>query len=169
MFVPKIRHNSTWLAGCLAMGVAFVIALQPGCKRSTPAAPVNRKPAIPDAQEEFPFKAMNGASVRSSTGKEGVRLPGDLPADVAIYPKATPTLVATLNNETKILLATPDAWRKVADFYKQRMKKDGWKIAASTYVSQTVMLQGEKGKRTFVVLVSEESGKTVQISLTYQN
>ncbi len=103
---------------------------------------------------------MNGEDIRSAAGKNGVALPPDFPADVAIYPKATPHMVATKDKETTVILTTTDPVQKVVAFYKGQLKEKRWTMRLSSETPQVSMLQGEKDGRTLAVFITETPQET---------
>ncbi|MFZ1933886.1 MAG: hypothetical protein WCB27_18600 [Thermoguttaceae bacterium] len=164
---PRLMRS----VGCFGIVLLLVVVFQPGCKRSTTVVgPKGEKGTVSrdDEGTEVAFKGMNGEDVRSSTGKAGVALPAGFPADVPVYPQATPMTVATVHKETRVILTTSDPRQKVVTFYNGKMKENGWKSKASTELPQMTMLQGEKSGRTMVVLISETSDGKVQITLSHK-
>jgi hypothetical protein len=153
-------------------GVAFmlVVVLLAGCKRSTTAVePKGQKPArVQNGGEEIEYTGMNGEDVRYAGGDKAVALPANLPSDVPIYSKATPLMVATSDKETRVILSTTDPLKKVKEFYEEKLKKDGWQLAATTDIAKISMLERRKDHRKLVVLlIRDATDKTsIQIKLS---
>jgi hypothetical protein len=164
-FVPKLGK----LAWYMAIGLLVIVVLEPGCKRSTSVVAPKGEKAIETKNgegTEIPYKGINGEDIRSAVGKQGVALPRDFPADVAIYPKATPIMVATKDKETAVLLTTTDSLQKTLTFYKGQLKQNGWKIKLSSDAPKVSLLQGEKEGRGLTVLLTETAeGTGIQLTL----
>jgi hypothetical protein len=164
-FVPKLG-KSAWY---MAIGLLVIVVLEPGCKRSTSVV-ASKGERVTETKNgegtEIDYKGMNGEDIRSSVGKQGVALPRDFPADVAIYPKATPMMVATKDKETTVILTTTDATSKVVAFYKGQLKEKGWTMRLSSDAPKVSLLQGEKEGRRLTALLTETSeGTGIQLTL----
>jgi hypothetical protein len=164
-----ITPRLTISAGHVVIGILLVVMFQAGCKRSaTIVGPKGERVTETKNGEdtELAFKGMNGENIRSSVGKKGVALPLDFPSDVAIYPKATPIMVATKDKETAVLLTTTDSLQKTLTFYKGQLKERGWKIKLSSDAPKVSLLQAEKEGRTLAVLLTETAeGAGIQLTL----
>jgi hypothetical protein len=168
--IPPSQHwpiNGCWI-GCLGL-LLLMVSFQAGCKRSTTIAePKGERitEAKNAADVPFPYKGMNGEDILSSTGKNGVPLPSDFPADVPVYPKATPAMVARKDKETTVLFTTPDSLKKAVTFYKSHLKENGWKIRMIADSPQVSLLEGEKEARSLTLLLTENSeGTGIQLTL----
>jgi hypothetical protein len=160
------------LASCLGMGLLLlIVVLQAGCKRSTekPTTFVGprgeRATVTKDGDDtELAYKGIHGEDIRSATGKKGVALPANFPADVAVYPKATIAMAVTTDKEITVILSTTDSIQKVGAFYKGKLKDKGWKSNMASDAPQLSMLEGEKeGRKLVVFMIEKPEGTSIQL------
>jgi hypothetical protein len=158
------------LASCVGVCLLLaIIAIQPGCKRSTTTVvgPKGEKTTITTDGEgtEVEFKSGDGQDVRYAGGKKGVSLPADFPADAPAYPKATVIMSATGGKEITVAFTVTDPAEKVVAFYKAQVREKGWDVKNSTEMSQLTMLDAEKNGRKLTVLISSEKPDQTSINL----
>jgi hypothetical protein len=100
------------------------------------------------------------------SGEGGLALPDGFPKDVPIYPGSTIAVSAAVKDGMHVALKTADPSTKVAAFYKEKMKTEGWAIEAATNTEESSMLVGKKDKRTLAVMTGRDSdGASVNLTL----
>jgi hypothetical protein len=135
-----------------------------GCKRSTTlTGPKGEKVTVTrdGAKVEGTAKGPHGEEVRWAAGEGGVALPDDFPKDVAIYPDAKPLASTSDKKHISVTLKTADPSEKVAAFYKDRLKADGWEIEQTMNMGAISMVHAAKGGRKATVSVNNDSDQTI--------
>ena len=143
----------------------LIVALQPGCKRSTTVAEPEKSDKVAAAQNgdaaEITYKTEEGEVVDYAGGKKAVALPANFPADVPVYPKAMPVMTKTGDTKMTVFLNTPDSLQKVGTFYKEQLKEKGWQIKPIPDTPKVLVLEGEKEGRKLTVFITENPKETV--------
>lgn len=101
------------------------------------------------------------------SGEGGLALPEGFPKDIPIYPGSTVTMSVKVEDGMQVTLKTGDPASKAADFYKEKLKADGWAIEMTANTEETSTVVGKKDKRTAMVMANRESNGTM-IMLTVQ-
>ena len=78
---------------------------------------------------QFTFEGKQGKV--QVLGEGGLALPEGFPKDVPIYPGSTVSVSAAVQDGMHVSLKTADASTKVAAFYKEKLKADGWQIEST--------------------------------------
>jgi hypothetical protein len=165
------RNSLKWsveAVGCSCVGLTLLIlTLLAGCGRSTTTVGPKGEEATVTKEGgavKVTGKDEHGDELKTTVGS-GASLPDAFPSDVAIYPKATIEVSATVGNTMSVSLKTADSAKEVETFYKQKMKENGWDSKSSLDMPQMKMLEGSKKGHTLTVVISAESGHTI-ISLS---
>jgi hypothetical protein len=91
------------------------------------------------------------------------QLPADFPADIPIYPGATVEHVPSTGGNVSATLTTPDALFRVAMYYKEELKKNGWRIDDKH--SREDRIDATKGKRRCTVKLTEAGSTRTRINI----
>jgi hypothetical protein len=91
------------------------------------------------------------------------RLPADFPADIPVYPGATVEFVPSSGAGLSVTLTAPDAMFRVAMYYKEELKKNGWRIDDKQ--SREDRVEATKGKRRCTVRLLETGGMRTRITI----
>jgi hypothetical protein len=152
--------------GC--MGMALWLGLfSVGCRQSAAVAPTDKKAPSPKADnQDVVFMSQDGEEVHSAAQNGAVALPAEFPADVPIYPKATVVRWSKSkgNSTLRVASTTTDAAKEVETFYKQRLKKNRWKL--DTKIKEPHYLKATKGNRTLEIDLLTRSETTINLTLT---
>lgn len=91
----------------------------------------------------------------------GGRVPDDYPKDVPVYTDAKVTMSqsATEKHTRIMLLESSRPPEKIADFYKQGLEGNGWKVDTNVSVPQVIVLTAIKEKRQAVVQIMSAGDK----------
>jgi hypothetical protein len=157
---------------CGAAVALLALAAGSGCRRTPTTTGVrpDGKSTTADSKTgpmDVTVKDKDGKETHFAAGAGGVALPDDFPKDVAVYPKATVVTSMTSSRGMFVALKTTDPAVKVAAFYKDKLKEDGWEIVTSANTGTGTMLIAakEKEKRGVTILIVADSGET-KITLT---
>jgi hypothetical protein len=100
------------------------------------------------------------------SGEGGLALPEGFPKDVPIYPGSTIAVSAAVQNGMHVSLKTADPSTKVAAFYKEKLKAEGWEIETTMNTEDSSMVVGKKDKRSVAVVAGRDSdGSTVNLTV----
>ena len=146
------------LASCLWIGC--------GRKSTTVTDPEGGKATVTQTGDgtEVTITGAKGETVRIAGSESGVALPEGFPKDVPIYTGAKVTTSAKTNEMTTVVLTTADPVTKVADFYGEKLKANGWDVQAAMNTGEGGMVTATKGKSTCTVYVAR-SDKETTVSL----
>jgi hypothetical protein len=147
-------------AGCLVIG----------CRKSTTITTKDGTRATvtnSGKTTEVTIEGKNGAKMKFA-GEGGLALPEGFPKDVPVYPGSTVTMGITTKEGIQVALKTADPANKVATFYNEKLKGNGWSIETTMNTGDGSMVTAKKDKRTVVAVMSRDSDATT-ISLTVQN
>jgi hypothetical protein len=150
------------ILGCAA--VVVCVACGCGKRTTTVTGPDGVKVTVDKSGGKVEIKGQGADGTIATFSESGVTLPDDFPKDLPLYPGAVPTLHTTVKNNRSVMLKTTDAADKVAAFYKEKLKAEGWKIEAEFAIGDTASLSGTKDRRTLAVVVAHD-GKGAQITL----
>jgi hypothetical protein len=126
---------------------------------STASAP---KPAGPATTTTTTGTPSGPASAATGT------LSADFPKDVPIYTGATITGSASVAGTHSAALTTDDASDKVATFYKDELKRNGWTVPDAMTAAGNTVLHATKDKQQCAVTIAKgQDGKTtIALSIT---
>lgn len=115
----------------------------------------------------------NTTSVTKADGSQvvvgdSVAIPASFPKDVPLYPGMKPTMAAAEPAQESFSLSatTPDSLQKVAGFYKEKVKENGWseETPAIPDTDEMSMLMYTKDQRSLQVMVMKAGdGTGIQI------
>ena len=91
------------------------------------------------------------------------QLPADFPADIPVYPGATVEFVPSTGAGVSLTLIAPDAMFRVAMYYKEELKKNGWRIDDKH--SRKDRVDATKGKRRCTVKLTEAGSMRTRINI----
>ena len=91
------------------------------------------------------------------------QLPADFPADIPVYPGATVEHVPSTGATVSATLTTPDSLPRVAMYYKEELKKNGWRIDDKR--SREDRVDATKGKRRCTVRLTEAGSTRTRITI----
>lgn len=91
------------------------------------------------------------------------QLPADFPADIPVYPGATVEHVPSTGANVSATLTTPDSPSRVAMYYKEELKKNGWRIDDKR--SREDRVEATKGKRRCTVRLTEAGSTRTRITI----
>jgi len=152
-----------------AAGLMLVCGLG-GCRKSTTVtAPDGSqfKVSKKGDQLDMTIQGAKGEKIRISGGEAGVEMPKDFPSDVPIYPGANVTMAMDFGKAKNVILSCPDDRAKVAAFFKEKMKENGWSSEATMDTPQGAMMHGKKGDRSLSVFVSSaDKGTTANVTVS---
>ena len=94
------------------------------------------------------------------------QLPADFPGDIPIYPGATIEFVPSTGATVSATLTTPDALSRVAMYYKEELKKNGWRIDDKR--SREDRVEATKGKRRCTVRLQEAGSMRTRMTIISQ-
>ena len=148
-------------AGCVGIGLLLLIVVfQRGLQTIDNRRRVQRCEKVTVTKNgegtEVAFKGINGEDVRFAGGKRPSHLPAEFPADVAVYPQATP--VMTVTTVDKEMTRHPHHDRLLAEgrgFLQGQDEGERLEEQTTTDMPQMSMLEAEKEGRKLVVLISE--------------
>jgi len=146
-----------------AAGLLLVCGLA-GCRRSTTVtAPDGTQVKVTQKgkQSDVTIQGATGEKVQISGSEEGVEMPKDFPSDVPIYPGAKVLMAMDLGKAHNLQLRCPDERAKVAAFFKEKMKENGWSSEGTIDTPQLVMVHGKKGDRSLSVSVTSDDNGTM--------
>lgn len=87
-----------------------------------------------------------------------------------IYPNSKPTGEVQAKGEEEqnsfMMLTSPDAVPKVAEFYQAELKKAGWEIHQNQMLSELVNLSAKKDKLEGSIMISSDGKNQTSISLS---
>jgi hypothetical protein len=144
--------------------LVLLVCLAVGCRKSTTVvAPDGSRATVTKKGDavEVTVKGADGGTVRVAGGEGGVALPEGFPKDVPIYPGATVTTSATVENAMNAVLKTSDPVNKVAAFYKEKLKANGWESKAAMDMADGTMLSGKKENRTQTTMIARDGDNTM--------
>lgn len=89
-------------------------------------------------------------------------IPDSFPSDITIYSGAEVISTAESSAGSSVVLKTSDSTSKVADFYKDDLKKNGWEIVSTITNEGVSLITANKGSKGVLITVTtdEEDGKT---------
>ena len=89
-------------------------------------------------------------------------VPESFPSDVTVYKGSEVTGSTEAEGGVTLMLATSDSVKQVSDFYNADLKKNGWKITASSNLEGSSLVTAEKGSKSLLITVAPDasSGKT---------
>lgn len=114
------------------------------------------------SDDKVSVKTKDGATT-VAYGKS-VKVPDSFPKDVPVYDGAMVITAMTVPNGFNLQLQTKDGLEKVAEFYKTRMRSEGW-TEEGTFASQEQTTLTYKKERRTAGIVVMASGKETQISV----
>ena len=111
----------------------------------------------------------NQVIVETENGKIEIKkgeIPKSFPDDIAIYKGSVIGTTTEKNAESSIELKTTDKVSTVADFYKDNLKKNGWKEVKTYSEKGSVLLTVEKdGITAILVITTDKSDNKTSISI----
>ncbi len=145
-----------------AAGLLVVCGLA-GCRRSTTVSTPDGQVKVTNKgkQTDVTIQGADGQKVQISGSEEGVEMPKDFPSDVPIYPGAKVLMAMDLGKAHSLQLRCPDERAKVAAFFKEKMKENGWSSEGTIDTPQLVMVHGKKGDRSLSVSVTSDDNGTM--------
>ena len=147
--------------------LTFVLVLAlggAGCRDSAePEAPEAEAAKIPAPSAEAPPAEAPSAEAPSeeagSAAPEPVSIPEGYPDDVPTYPNTSPEVVEK-NNNLLITTKTEDSPKAVFEFYRDRLKSDGWAIAAEVREGADQTLSAMRGGEAIIVAIRGDGSST---------
>lgn len=120
-------HQHLGLAWFIKMFViASLIGLVAGFLRSPGGLRWIKERFGGQTMEETGASSQPAAS--PGTHDRQAQLPTDFPADIPVYPGATVDLASTAGGVFNVTLTVSDSVERVARFYMEELKKNGWRI-----------------------------------------
>jgi hypothetical protein len=109
---------------------------------------------------------QEGVGAVSAEFGEDARIPDGFPDDVPVYPDARVVGGMVAGEGGMLTLQTGDDLEEVADFYGEKLAKEGWSLGPPIDLSDRRLLPFEKGGRSGAVQISREASDTT-ILITY--
>jgi len=91
---------------------------------------------------------------------ENARVPDGFPKDVPVYPDAQVVGGMVAGEGGMLTLQTDDDLDEVAEFYREKLAKEGWSLGPPMDVMGRRLLSFEKGDRNGAVQISREANVT---------
>jgi hypothetical protein len=101
-----------------------------------------------------------GVGAFSGEFGENARIPDGFPEDVPVYSDARVVGGMVAGEGAMLTLQTDDDPDQVAEFYRERLVKEGWSLGPPMDVMGRRLLSFEKGDRSGAVQISPEAGDT---------
>lgn len=94
-------------------------------------------------------------------GSNTITLPADFPADVPLYPAATPTkYISTRSGRTSTTLVVDGPPESAKSYYPGALESEGWEIKTNGASDELMIVSALKDGRRLQVTVSVENGVT---------
>ena len=138
----------------------LVLSLALGCGQKTATGPDRSREGVSQHGSEIVLTGPKGETGRVAEGDGNVSLPEGFPKEISIYPGARINTSAKTPEAMTVLLSTADPVTKVADYYEQQCKANGWSIQTTLNSAETRILSASKGKTTCTLNVSQNDGQT---------
>ncbi len=103
------------------------------------------------------FKVETEQGITIETG-ENLTLPTDFPTDVFISNgELISAMENGMNNGFQVVLKTTDSMQNLEKIYEEKLVEDGWKINQTANLSELLMIEAKKEKRTVSVTISPDT------------
>ena len=94
-------------------------------------------------------------------GSNSIALPADFPADVPLYPTATPTkYISTRSGRTSTTLVVDETPESAKSYYPGALESEGWEVTTNGASDELMIVSALKDGRRLQVSVSAENGVT---------
>lgn len=155
-------HHHLGLSWFIRMFViASVVGLVSGFLRSEGGMRwIKAKFGAPAAEESSAAKRFDKPIDLTSTRAQ---LPADFPADIPVYPGASVEFIPSTGARLSVTLIAPDALFRVAMYYKEELKKNGWRIEDKQ--SREDRVEAIKGKRRCTVRLLAAGSMRTRINI----
>ena len=141
--------------------IASIIGLISGFLRSEGGLRwIRAKFGEPNTSESSTTKPLDNSTDLTDPRKQ---LPADFPADIPVYPGATVEFTPSKGAGVSVTLIAPDAMFRVAMYYKEELKKNGWRIDDKH--SREDRVDATKGKRRCTVRLTEAGSLRTRINI----
>jgi hypothetical protein len=151
----------------VAVGIALVGILGPGCKRDQPKPPAQPPEVQPPAASGTSTPEPESQPLRTTKpDPEALGVEGALPEDVPTPEGAEvvhPPMVASGATRASYALEEPIA--AVREFYEKQLAAKGWSIDATKELDAQLLLSAKKDGRELSVAMSESDGRTQLVLL----
>jgi hypothetical protein len=126
----------------LALALALLVTLAPGCGREEPAG-------------------KNAAKIPRLSIEKGAELPANFPSEVPLPRAATLQLAMSKDGKTLVQLYTPDSVADAGKFYRAALVSGGWEIERSDNSGELFVISAKKGKLHCGVTLSKDGKRTL--------
>ena len=113
-----------------------------------------------DVSQDGEKITIETAEGKVTVGKNDI--PDSFPSDITIYSGAEVISTTESSVGSSVVLKTSDPTSKVADFYKDDLKKNGWEIVSTITNEGLTLITARKGSKEVLITVTtdEEDEKT---------
>lgn len=120
--------------------------------------------------DTFEMNLQGEAGGMRMTGGAKAEIPEGFAGDVPLYPDMTPTMVQELGGQgaANIVATSPDPVEKVAGFYEEHCREQGWSQLMQASNSGVHVTSYNKGQRKLTVTIAPGDGET-NITLMHQD
>jgi hypothetical protein len=109
-------------------------------------------------------RAMNHSVNSPAAADNSVQLPANFPADIPIYPGATVESATPSGEAVNVTLTALDSQERVARYYREELKKNGWRIDDKH--TRADRIDAFKGKRRCTVRLTETGATRTRIIIS---
>lgn len=114
---------------------------------------------------KYEVKTKDGTATMTAN-QAGVTIPDTFPKDVPILKGAIPRMTMSQGKTEILHLHVPGTIAAVAKDYQDKLKDEGWEIAATMNMGESSMVQAKKANRQCVAVVAkDDDGTMVQLSV----
>lgn len=153
-------HKHVGLSWFIKMFViASLVGLVSGFLRSPGGVRWIREKFGPPQTEET--SARHHVAPPGTTEESNAKLPSNFPSDIPVYPGAEIVSAPTAGQALNLTLLASETTEKVATYYREELKKNGWRIDEKH--SHTDRIDATKGKRRCTIRLTETGDASTRI------
>ena len=106
-------------------------------------------------------RGLGVTRISPEQGSNTIALPADFPADVPLYPTATPTkYISTRSGRTSTTLVVDETPESAKSYYPGALESEGWEVKTNGASDELMIVSALKDGRRLQVIVSVENGVT---------
>ena len=106
-------------------------------------------------------RGLGVTRISPEQGSDTIELPGNFPADVPLYPAASPTkYISTKSGRTSTTLVVDETPESARSYYTEALEREGWEVETNGASDELLIVSASKESRRLQVSVSVEKGVT---------